>query len=188
MGGLGSGNHRTRWGAKTVVEDCASLDVNKLTRNGVLVAGHRGPALRTWFCRGGVMSEVNYEADLTDPSGAFLRLWHSRRGASGEVPEAVEYQVRLTTTRSRLGGLRWWFVCPLAVNGLGCERRVGKLYLPPRGHYFGCRRCHNLTYRSCQESHKDDALLRMLAINMGCDVATVRRLLKVMTAGPPGLR
>src|SRR5262249_18413085 len=39
---------------------------------------------------------------------------------------------------------------PLCRNGVGCGRRVRKLYLS--GKYFGCRHCHNLTYRSQQES------------------------------------
>lgn len=51
-------------------------------------------------------------------------------------------QVWLTATRPRFGGLRWWFVCPLVVKGRSCKRRVGKLYLPPHGRYFGCRHCN----------------------------------------------
>ena len=67
----------------------------------------------------------------------------------------------VTTTRPRFGGLRWWFVCPLLVDGVACRRRVGKLYLPPRARYLGCRHCHQLTYRSCQEHDKRvDALRR----------------------------
>jgi hypothetical protein len=31
---------------------------------------------------------------------------------------------------------------------------VGKLYLPPYSRYFGCRLCHDLTYRSAQEHDK----------------------------------
>ncbi len=53
---------------------------------------------------------------------------------------------------------RWWFACPLVVNGRACGRRVRMLYLPPNGRYFGCRGCHDLTYRSCQESHQYDRL------------------------------
>src|SRR5262249_38010382 len=34
----------------------------------------------------------------------------------------------------------------------GCERRVGRLYLPPGERAFGCRSCYNLTYRSTQTS------------------------------------
>jgi hypothetical protein len=44
-------------------------------------------------------------------------------------------------------------------NGRECGRRVGKLYLPPRARDFGCRRCHNLIYRSSQHAHAFDRLL-----------------------------
>ena len=38
---------------------------------------------------------------------------------------------------------------------------MAKLYLPPGSRYFGCRRCHRLTYTSCQEHDKRvDALRR----------------------------
>ena len=78
---------------------------------------------------------------------------------------AVDYRVCLTTTRPRFGGLRWWFVCPLTKAGRPCTRRVGKLYLPPGGHYFGCRHCHDLTYESVQQHDKRvDALRRNPAL------------------------
>jgi hypothetical protein len=63
---------------------------------------------------------------------------------------ACDYSVRLVATRCHLGGVRWWFVCPLSTNGVACGRRVRKLYL--RGRYFGCRHCHGLTYLSTQQS------------------------------------
>ena len=68
----------------------------------------------------------------------------------GQPGEDLDYPVRLVTTRCHLGGARWWFVCPLARDGAVCGRRVRKLYL--RHRYFGCRHCHDLTYKSCQES------------------------------------
>jgi hypothetical protein len=87
----------------------------------------------------------------------WLRLCYTL-AASGQ---AIEYTLRLTATRPRFGGLRWWFVCPLSAAGRPCERRVAKLYLPPHGRYFGCRHCHNLSYRSAQEHDKRlDALRR----------------------------
>jgi hypothetical protein len=39
------------------------------------------------------------------------------------------------TTRPHLGGLRWWFVCPLIVGGCACGRRCAKLYL--HGQFLG---------------------------------------------------
>jgi hypothetical protein len=56
--------------------------------------------------------------------------------------------------------------------------RVGKLYLPPDGLYFGCRHCYELTYRSCQESHKGDRLYRFIASRIpGATPGQVKRAL-----------
>jgi hypothetical protein len=63
----------------------------------------------------------------------------------------------------------------LGAGGPPCGRRVGKLYLPPCGRYFGCRHCYRLTYTSCQESHKYDDLYRSMAASMGWDFGTAKR-------------
>ena len=75
----------------------------------------------------------------------------------------VDFRVRLTTTPLPWGGVRWWFVCPLTVNGRSCQRRCAKLYLPPGGRYYGCRLCYALTCASVQEAHRFDNMYRMLA-------------------------
>jgi hypothetical protein len=77
---------------------------------------------------------------------------------------------------SAVGGRRWWFTCPLIVNGRSCGRRVGKRYLPPGARYFGRRRCHDLTYTSCQESHRYDRLFKSLAADTGVDERLVRSM------------
>jgi hypothetical protein len=45
------------------------------------------------------------------------------------------------------------------VNGKRCERRVQKLYLPPRGRYYGCRHCYQFSY----ESRNQNVTLRAIA-------------------------
>jgi len=80
-------------------------------------------------------------------SGLLLTLNHR-----SEHEKPVELPILLTPTYPHLGGKRWWFICPLVINGVECNRRVRKLYL--YGRYFGCRHCHNLTYRSSQEAHR----------------------------------
>ena len=89
----------------------------------------------------------------------------------------MDYRVALQTTFPRLGGARWWFTCPLVVDGRACERRVAKLYLPPNGRYYGCRRCNRLSYTSCQESRKYDSLCRMLDRDTGRDFRDVKRVM-----------
>lgn len=151
MGGPGSGNHYHWWrgSKKTVVEDCRELDVNRWVREGVirpgahLTGGWKWSDART----GEEKSSISYEVCTLDPAAPWVRLIYTVIGTQ----DRFDYRARLTATRLRSGGLRWWFVCPLAVRDVPCGRRAGKLYLPPRGHYFGCRHCHKLTYTSCQQ-------------------------------------
>ena len=89
---------------------------------------------------------------------------------NSQEPNSAAYSIKLTTTCPHLGGLRWWFTCPLMISGRECRQRVAKLYLPPTAHYFGCRHCHELTYTSCQKSRKYDPLDRLIAMRMGSDM------------------
>jgi hypothetical protein len=43
--------------------------------------------------------------------------------------------INLTTSKTRFGGERLWFACPL------CNRRAGSLYVDSSGHGVGCRAC-----------------------------------------------
>jgi hypothetical protein len=176
MGGSGSGSYYHWWrrAKKTVVEDCLSLDANRWMRAGILRAGIQRAGSWEWTYTRGRRCSISYEVLTQDMETARLRLTYSRRRAGAEEKESVDYHVRLATTRPRFGGLRWWFNCPLLADGWVCNRRVGKLYLPPRGRYFGCRHCHDLTYTSCQESHKYDSLYRHMAASTGYDFATVK--------------
>jgi hypothetical protein len=87
-----------------------------------------------------------------------LSLFYSVTLIGGDH-ESVDYKVPLVTTRQVSGGLRWWFLCPTNRNGgPPCPRRVGKLYLPPGGRIFACRRCYNLAYESSRKSYHSSKL------------------------------
>ena len=49
-------------------------------------------------------------ADASDPDNAWLRLYYRVNG------QPVDYKVRLVTTKPNYGGLRWWFICPIALT------------------------------------------------------------------------
>ena len=57
------------------------------------------------------------------------------------------------------GGRRYLFLCPL------CGRRARTLHFNNvrDGVAVACRTCHNLTYTSCNESHKHDSIFKMMA-------------------------
>jgi hypothetical protein len=84
-------------------------------------------------------------------------------GDKGGIEHWVEQVVRLQSTQPNFGGVRWWFSCPRMLDGEECDRRVGKLYRPPGGQRFACRRCLDLTYESCQKSHRYDGLFALVA-------------------------
>ena len=91
-----------------------------------------------------------------------LGLFYTVKDRQG-LEHRFEEVVRLQTTRPNFGGVRWWFSCPRMLDGEECGRRVGKLYRPPEDRYFACRRCLDLTYESCQKSHRYDELFALVA-------------------------
>jgi hypothetical protein len=158
MGGPGSGNHYhwRRSGKKTVVEDCRVIDLGELARSGSFKQGTAG--LLRWLRGGQEVSSLSYRvASSAARDGGLVLVLDYRISRTGE---AVTIPIPLEVTRPHFGGLRWWGRCPLLVNGVGCGRRVAKLYCPPGARYYGCRHCHRLTYRSVQEHDKRVDFLR----------------------------
>lgn len=151
MGGIGSG--WTRHGsAMRVVESCLDIDTTFLHRRGWLSPGLIRSGFLTWTRGDGSVSRITMTTDLIDPDCPIARLSYT------VDKKPFEYSIHLTRTLPNFGGFRWWFVCPLTVGGVTCERQVRKLYL--NGQFFGCRHCHNLTYKSRQEY--DARLLRLM--------------------------
>jgi len=140
---------------KTTVEQCVTLDVNRLAKEGVLRDGVWGSV--SWRDSEGV--SVAFLTVFGPAGGGVFRISYTLRDLDEGATEDIVIPIRLQTTRPHLGGVRWWFTCPLIVDGVACERRVAKLYLPPNDRHFGCRICHDLTYRSCQQAHQLERLL-----------------------------
>lgn len=153
MGGLGSGNWFRWQGSKQTVENSMALAIGIF--RGRLFPHSDGTV--TWTFRGGKQSSIGYFVTWTN-DGPRLTLHYVRNDV-----ENIEIPVTLQSTPTHFGGERWWFTCPLIVNGVVCRRRVGKLYLPGGAKYFGCRHCHGLTYRSCQEAHSEERAARFEA-------------------------
>jgi hypothetical protein len=121
---------------------------------------------------GEITSSMECEVDTRNGSACSVRITY-RITRSQEV---IDYMVGLTSAKTPWGSLRWWFICRSPSGGDSCERRVGKLYLPPDERYFACRHCHNLTYSRCNHPRKPDMFTQYLA-SMGCTPAEIRRIL-----------
>lgn len=155
MGGIGSGNWYRWQGKKSTVEESLTLAVRDVYGR----KSHTSGTI-TWTGTSGSKSSVGYYLTWRDdPTITLHYRWQDR--------DDVRIPIRLQATPTQFGGERWWFTCPLMVNGVACERRAGKLYLPPGAKYFGCRKCHGLTYRSCQEAHQAERTAQFLAKEYG---------------------
>lgn len=139
---------RYYWDKKNTAEDCTSLSISKL-KEFDLLTGCCSTTLTWTRSLSGHKSSVGLIVDiLNEPH---IKLNYTITDRDGNKTD-YDYKVALTTTQRNFSGKRYWFICPLSVNGVFCGRRVGRLYLSPGGNYFGCRHCYNLSYESRNES------------------------------------
>jgi hypothetical protein len=148
MGGFGSG--RRGGTGRSTVEECCSLDVNRLHREGCLRLGWSG--IRQWTRDGELVAQIGLRSELDR-----LHLTYRVRIGGGDW-ESIDEYVRIVRVACRYGGSRPYFICPGVMNGRACGRRVAKLYHD--GRYFLCRHCYRLAYASQSEGVWDRALRR----------------------------
>jgi len=143
---------RYYWDKKDTVEDCRSVSISFLKKHDYLSENS---------CRSGEISWKNCYGEETSSIGIvvstfegekYVRFYYTVTSQSSGEKTGYDYKVTLTTTPCNLGGVRYWFICPLSRKGVYCGRRVAKLYKAPGGNYFGCRHCNNLSYESRNES------------------------------------
>lgn len=138
---------------KITVQECTSIDVGAFRKMMSPAFGNRQGVLGRGRGNGSIGFCLRWERQ-----SPILKLHYAING------ELIEIPIPLVTTHTQFGGHRWWFRCPLAVDGTPCHRRAGKLYLPPGERFWGCRECHGLAYRSSQESHKMERLSARLGL------------------------
>lgn len=173
MGGSGSGRHYGN--GRQTVEGCLTLKAEKLARDGMIrMAPRQGSLVWTNVATGEKTASAG--CTCTNRNGGWILTLLYTVTLMGEKHE-VDLPIPLQITYPTFGGIRWWFTCPLSKHGIPCNRRVGRLHLPPSGIYFGCRHCYDLTYESCQQSHRYDGLYRRLAQSVGCTPDDVKAVL-----------
>jgi hypothetical protein len=152
MGGYGSGPTSYRQKA----EDCRSLDVNRLHREGCLKPGMQGNWI--WSRDGEQVARIGYKAE----DGRLILDYRVRQ--NGGDWEPIAETIRITHADCNYGNARPYFMCPGVVNGRRCGRRVGKLFLGRQ--YFLCRHCYDITYSSQSEPRYDRMLRRANKLRM----------------------
>jgi hypothetical protein len=128
---------------KSLVENALTLHIAAVMK--VIAAGSQDPTT-VYLHRRDCIGEALAVRLTPGADGGSVRVDYYR------LNESLSYVLDLVPLRQRFGGVRRLLRCPLVgPDGNACRRRVRALYLPERRRYFGCRWCHDLTYRSSQE-------------------------------------
>ena len=137
-----------------LVEDGLTLNIDQLIKARFLIPGSRTSGRIDWTCShtGQPAGAVRYESQLALPN-AYLRLYFTVSDPIRGESHSIEQEIRLTTTRPRLGGVRWWFICPHS------GARVGRLHLAPGSSLFAGRRAYALRY-ACQAENRHQRATR----------------------------
>ena len=107
MGGLGS----TRWDdceRKLTVEECFSLDINILVKDGFIQLGHRDSDVIVWTnpVTGKELGSCEVQADITNIDDSWISFTYKTL-----TSEQISQGIYLLATTSNYGGIRWWFEC-----------------------------------------------------------------------------
>jgi len=144
----GVGNKKTR------VDEARPIDILDLQRKGVFVNGPTWNWTVSWSRNDQVVASISYRVESGDNGQISLRFMYTITDGKTGNKKDFNYSIPVVSTSCNYGGVRWWFVCPLVVNGQACTRRCRIVYMPQGAEYFGCRECHQLTYES-RQLHRD---------------------------------
>ncbi|HLD70031.1 MAG TPA: hypothetical protein VJA17_04620 [Candidatus Omnitrophota bacterium] len=144
---MGRWSYSSRW----TVEECKSITIKFLNKHHYFNGSVRWGGMN-WSRNGEQTGSIGFVVSTVE-GDEYIRFQYTQTDRHTQEKTELDYNVRLVWTPCHFGGRRWWFICPLVVNGYACNRRVGVLYLAS-GKYFGCRHCHNLTYQSSKEHDK----------------------------------
>lgn len=155
---MGRYTYSSRW----TCEEAKSITTKFLNKHHYFNGGVRWGGLN-WSRNGEQTGSIGFVVSTVEGE-SYIRFQYTQTDRHSQEKAYLDYQVKLVWTACHFGGRRWWFICPLVMNGHPCHRRVGVLYLAS-GKYFGCRHCYNLIYESCKESHKFDSMFKKMGID-----------------------
>jgi hypothetical protein len=138
--------NKRRAGRRLTVEECTSMDA-------ITLASLSWSSPRDWTDPDSSLS-YSFSRILCEPDWMVFRVEYERHCTATKQPQRGAFPLCVSGSQTRFGGTRWRFLCPIDVRGDWCHRSVSRLYLRPGGRIFGCRHCHQLSYKSRQSSRK----------------------------------
>jgi len=136
-------------GARDTVQQAKKIDLSWLRKNNFLI----GLVKRNikWSINGEPTGNIDITIDISSETPKITFSYKLRK--HGEVEwNDINFSFNLESIPCRFGGKKWFYVCELYSNGKYCGKRSRVLYMT--GDYFGCRKCANLSYESCNENKR----------------------------------
>jgi len=149
-----SSGGRGVWNRKNRVDEVRSIDILDLQRKKVFCREPGSIWTSSWSRNGEVVASISYRVEAGEDGPSGLRFMYAITDSDTEEKRDYNYVIPVVATPCNYGGSRWWYICPLVVNGRSCQSRCRIVYMPQGSEYFGCRECHRLTYESRQR-HRD---------------------------------
>lgn len=137
MGGCGSGRwFRSR--KRLTTDDLPRIDIRNIKKQGNLHPNY--PGIISWTIDDPIAGPLSFETHRGWLSVKYLSTIHGRKTEHN-------LDIEFDSTPCHFGGNRYWFLCPC------CKTRITTVY--KLNNVYRCRHCHNLTFRSQNESELD---------------------------------
>ena len=114
---------RNVWNRKTRVDEARSIDILDLQRKEVFSKESSWTMTSSWSRNGKVVASIYYQVEFGDKGPIGLRFMYTITNNYTNKKKDYSYMIPVVSTPCNYGGKRWWFICPLLVNGRACQRR-----------------------------------------------------------------
>ncbi|MGB2580625.1 MAG: hypothetical protein WBC83_02925 [Minisyncoccia bacterium] len=134
--------------ARSTTEGAKRIELPWLKKHNYLNGYGRGNM--QWSQNGNPTGNINIKVyTTTEPR---IEFSYKIKKHSETIWNEMDYQFQMVKIPCHFGGFKWYFVCGLYKNQVYCGRRARILY--EVGNYFGCRKCADLSYESCNEGKR----------------------------------
>lgn len=134
--------------ARSTTEGAKRIELSWLLKHNYL-DGYRGGNI-SWSRNGSPSGNIDLKINISN--NPRVEFSYKIKKREEETWTAMDYSFQMEKVPCYYGGFKWFFVCGLYKDGIYCGRRARVLY--EAGNYFGCRKCANLSYESCNESRR----------------------------------
>ncbi len=118
---------RWSYSSRLTVENCNTITTKFLNEYNYFDDSVRWGGMN-WSRNGEKTGSIGFVVSMEE-GDEYIRFLYTYTDRNTTEETKFDYKSRLTWTPYYFDGRRWWFVCPLVVNGRKCCRRVGSPHL-----------------------------------------------------------